>query len=169
VSLYHLPPDELAPVLDRLHHRSDAAQALGRNRGVWERELAALEQHLQHAAPVTSGVTVRTGRSAPSDGPADAVVHLDPDQLIRRLELRASWPLAEPTDLVGQNPVELLHFLSAHMGVVTSTHLEYVGGVELRTMTFDDGGVLTAALHSDDRGDHRWELTVQRPGAGAPA
>lgn len=160
MSLYHLPHTDLQHALDLLAAESAWRTAsLERNRGVWERELEALSRHVEQSRPTTP-VEVRQ-RGATRVGAPHAVVYLTADQLIDRVVTSAGWTLGEPRDLAGRNPVDLLHFLQSELGRMTSSSLDFVDGVEVRTMAFNGAAgdvVLFASLHVDTDGRHRWEL-----------
>lgn len=171
MSLYHLPHTDLQEVLDLLTEESAWRTAsLERNRTVWERELDALSRHVGHSRPATP-VRVRQSGATLSAAP-HAVAYLTAEQLIDRVVTAEGWTLREPSDLAGRNPVDLLHFLRSELGRMTSSSLDYVDGVEVRTMTFDGAAgsvVLVASLHVDTDARHRWELrtaVADEPSAG---
>ena len=178
-SLVQLSRDDLITVVSGMELTSDERGLLGRNRGVWDRQLNWVRSLLGDGSDATSSeVDVHLGGWTDVDRIADLArwsggseVHrldLDPDGMVFETDPGLATLLGvEREHLVGSHGQALLGVLRARFGdLVRSECSETGGGVEDRVLGFagSDGRrtvrVVLTSTGADDT--DRWYLVVRR-------
>lgn len=192
-SLYQLPATELVSIVAELQ-RIDAGD-LGRNRRVWDEQLARLQGHLQSLTTATPVAHPRRA-AAPTGGsdsqlpPGEAIARWADDRGVAALSVGRSEVILGATPdasnvlgmdlrpLIGGHLTGMVAMLQQAFGDLQSSRLaRRTDGSEDRTMTFRRGGSVTtvrALLIEGDPGQHgaelsRWLLAAQTTRSAPPA
>ncbi len=176
-SLVHGPLDELERAVRGLE-ADPVHQRLGRNRNVWERNLAdlvALLDERRSGGTTVVAVPVPARRAPVDEGSFRARVDADPNQVVISVTATGSAPPGLDLDrVVGESLWRLVDVLTGGLGDLVRSDMQQPGDGtgERHGFTFDAGGTcyeLTAEVDADRDGSSCWrlELVEVEPDPGA--